>query len=274
MLGEPMAATAFTDEILVLQVKNWQTADKYAVCFSRAHGKIVFLAYGARFAKSMAGRLVQPFAHLNTTFYAGAKVDKLKACELLSQPPQLTLPQLGYAALLAEVTEQLTEQGEEQEAVFDLLLQSLMVLRQRNPRLVVLSSILKLLDLCGIGPVYEVCVHCSRPTEEDAFFSEEQGGLICRDCYDASRAALTSRLGERTVEGTVPGLPELRVPVRGLWQKLQSLDLEHLTPFTVRGRDLIELERLVLSYLLYQTDRPLQSLEFLRQIGTGGGTPG
>lgn len=96
-------------------------------------------------------------------------MDKLKACELLSQPPQLTLPQLGYAALLAEVTEQLTEQGEEQEAVFDLLLQSLMVLRQRNPRLVVLSSILKLLDLCGIGPVYEVCVHCSRPTEEDAF---------------------------------------------------------------------------------------------------------
>lgn len=266
-----MAATSYTDEVLILQVKNWQTADKYAVCFSRTHGKVVFLAFGARYARSLAGRLVQPFAHLNATFLAGAKVDKLKSCELLSQPPQLTLPQLGYAALLAEVTEQLTEQGEEQEAVFDLLLQSLALLRQRNPRLVVLSAILKLLDLCGIGPVYEVCVHCSRPTGEDAFFSNEQGGLICRDCYEASRSALTRRLGGQSpAEGAIPGLPELRVPVRQLWQQLRLLDLEHPTSFTVHGRELMELEHLVLSYLLYQTDRPLQSLEFLHQLGTGG----
>lgn len=32
------------DDALVLHVKNWQTADKYAVCFTKEHGKLRFIA--------------------------------------------------------------------------------------------------------------------------------------------------------------------------------------------------------------------------------------
>lgn len=39
------------DDALVLHVKNWQTADKYAVCFTKEHGKLRFIAYGARYEK-------------------------------------------------------------------------------------------------------------------------------------------------------------------------------------------------------------------------------
>ena len=39
------------DDALVLHVKNWQTADKYAVCFTKEHGKVRFIAYGARYEK-------------------------------------------------------------------------------------------------------------------------------------------------------------------------------------------------------------------------------
>ena len=63
-----MAGESYTDEVLVLQVKNWQTADKQAVCLSREHGKIVCMAYGARYAKSAVGRLLQPFACLQAEF--------------------------------------------------------------------------------------------------------------------------------------------------------------------------------------------------------------
>ncbi len=55
-----MSNTAYQDEVIILKVKDWQTADKYAVCFSRAHGKIPFLAYGARYARTTGGRLIQP----------------------------------------------------------------------------------------------------------------------------------------------------------------------------------------------------------------------
>ena len=44
-----MSSEVFQDEAVILRVKNWQTADKYAVCFCREHGKIPFVAYGAAY---------------------------------------------------------------------------------------------------------------------------------------------------------------------------------------------------------------------------------
>ena len=101
---------SYQDEILVLQVNNWQTADKKVVCYSREHGKIVFMAYGARYPKSVSGRLLQPFACLEAEFYPGSRVDKLKTCQLAAPMPQMGLEQMAYGFLMAEMTERLTEQ--------------------------------------------------------------------------------------------------------------------------------------------------------------------
>ena len=99
-----MTDKGFNDEALILKVKNWQTADKYAVCFSRGHGKISFLAYGARYARTNGGRLVQPFAVLDMNFFAGKKLDTVKSCELISYPLQFDLKQMAYAALRKNIS--------------------------------------------------------------------------------------------------------------------------------------------------------------------------
>lgn len=249
-----MAGESYTDEVLVLQVKNWQTADKQVICLSREHGKIVCMAYGARYAKSAAGRLLQPFACLQAEFYPGTRVDKLKSCELAGPMPSFTLPQLAYGALMAEVTEILAEQGEPAEAIYGLLQQSLAALVRRNPRLVSLVYIIKLLDLCGIGPVYEVCVNCSCPAAGDGWFSNEQGGLVCASCSAVPKQVRRLPFGEDT---------------RNLWRQLRLLDFSSDERFSVKGGALMELERILHSYLLYQTDRPLKTLEFIRQLGNG-----
>ena len=77
-----MTDKGFSDEAIILKVKNWQTADKYAVCFSRTHGKVTFLAYGARYARTNGGRLIQPFAVLDINFFGGKKLKKLRAYKL------------------------------------------------------------------------------------------------------------------------------------------------------------------------------------------------
>ena len=48
------------DDALVLHVKNWQTADKYAVCFTKEHGKLRFIAYGARYEKNIHADCYSP----------------------------------------------------------------------------------------------------------------------------------------------------------------------------------------------------------------------
>ena len=243
---------SYQDEVVILQVNNWQTADKKAVCFSRNHGKIVFLAYGARYPKSVSGRLIQPFSCLEAEFYPGNSVDKLKSCQLVAPMPQLGLEQMAYGFLMAEMTERLTEQGEPSEEIYMLLQKALHLLVKRNPRLAALVYLIQLLDHCGIGPVYEVCVNCSRPANGDGWFSEMQGGFICSECH--------------SVQGKAENRQMFQKETRILWQQLRMLNLAEPGHFSVKGAALMELEKILHRYLVYQTEQPIKSLDFILQI--------
>ena len=104
-----MNKEAYQDEIIILRVKDWQTADKYAVCFSREHGKISFIAYGARYGKSNGGRLIQPFAQLSARLIGGRRFDTLQQCDLSILPKTMDIMALAYGAVIAEAVENLTE---------------------------------------------------------------------------------------------------------------------------------------------------------------------
>lgn len=243
---------SYQDEVLVLQVNNWQTADKKVVCYSREHGKIVFMAYGTRYPKSISGRLLQPFACLEAEFYPGSRVEKLKSCQLAAPMLQMGLEQMAYGFLMAEMTERLTEQGEPSAEIYKLLLNALHLLVKKNPRLTALAYLIQLLDHCGIGPVYEVCVNCSRPAEQDGWFSEMQGGFICEECYPGQA---NSHPPQSFHEDT-----------RSLWQQLRMLDFTEPGNFTVKGAALMELEQILHRYLVYQTEQPINSLAFIQQL--------
>ena len=101
-------SNVYNENIVVLRIKDWQTADKYVVGFTKNHGKVSFIAYGAKYPKSVNGRLIQAFSHLQLELYEGSSVDKLKNCESLCQPLKLDLQQIAYVSLAADVTELLT----------------------------------------------------------------------------------------------------------------------------------------------------------------------
>lgn len=241
----------FRDDAIVLHVKNWQTADKYAVCFTREHGKVRFIAYGGRYPKNVAGRLLQPFAQLNLEVIAGQRLDKLKSCELLEMPQAFDFKQMAYAAVATELTAVFTEDHQPQPEVYDLLTEALILLKERNPRIVVLSFALKLLDLVGVAPQVEACVVCGSviPENEDAWFSPLQGGIICNDCHNEA------------------GEERFSVGTRKLLSNLKSLDFKNPQPFTVKGGELMELEGILYKFILFQTDKPLNSINFLSQMG-------
>ena len=169
------------------------------------------MAYGARYPKSVSGRLLQPFACLEAELYPGTRVDKLKSCQLAAPMPQMELEQMAYGFLMAEMTERLTEQGEPSESLYLLLRRALQLLVKRNPRVAAMAYLIQLLDHCGIGPVYEVCVQCSRPAEGDGWFSEMQGGFVTGTDF-----------------APVPGIsdgaadPKPGVPAADCWRKIAN----------------------------------------------------
>ena len=131
---------------------------------------------------------------------------------------------------------------------------ALAALLQRNPRLVVLSFAIKLLAATGFAPQLTHCVHCGEAVtaQEDAWFSPLQGGLICSEC----RAGYSG-----------DGLEHCGAGTRRLWQTLATLDFEHPAAFSVRGAELMELEKNLYKFIFFQTDKPLNSLNFLSQLG-------
>ena len=242
-----MNKVAYQDEIIILRVKDWQTADKYAVCFSREHGKVSFIAYGARYGKSNGGRLIQPFAQLSARLIGGRRFDTLQQCELSVLPQTMDILALAYSAVIAEAVENLTEEYSPQEEIFILLQQALVLLGRHNKRLVVVSALCKLLSFCGFDPALENCKTCHEKIEGDAYFSTVQGGVVCDNC--SAGAELPFAVGTRE-----------------LMLKLQRLDFANPEKFVVRGADLMQLEQTLYKFLVYQTDKPLVSLQFLAQI--------
>ena len=242
------------DEALVLHVKDYQTADKLVVCFTKKHGKLRFIAYGARYVKNVQGRLLQPFACLNIQVQQGQRVDKLRSCELVRMPKSLDMQQMAYGAVAAELTAVLTEDHEADEELYELLLATLAALTKRNPRLVVLSFAIKLLGITGFAPQMSHCVGCGTAIalEDAAWFSPLQGGLLCEACHAGYRGEGLEPCGQGT---------------RQLWKWLAMLDYENPAAFSVRGGDLMELERLLYKFIFFQTDKPLNSLNFLSQMG-------
>lgn len=242
------------DEAIVLHVKNWQTADKYVVCFTKEHGKLRFIAYGARYPKNVSGRLLQPFACLQVEIQPGQRIDKLRSCELVHLPQAFDMKQMAYGAVAAELAAVLTEDREASPELYQLLQETLDALSLRNPRLVVLSFAIKLLGIAGFAPQLVHCVNCGEQVAagEDCFFSPLQGGVICASC----RASYSGDGLEKCADAT-----------RELWHWLAHLDYVNPAPHSVRGAELMELERLLYKFIFFQTDKQLNSLSFLAQLG-------
>ena len=116
-----------------------------------------------------------------------------------------------------------------------------------------MSYAIKLLAATGFAPQLTHCVHCGEAVtaQEGAWFSPLQGGLICSSCKSSYNG---------------DGLEPCSAETRELLQWLEKLDYEQPAPFRVRGGALMELEKILFKFIFFQTDKPLNSLNFLSQL--------
>lgn len=247
-------ADIITDEAIILRVRDQGDKDKYVICYTKEHGKLRFTAFGGRSSNNVKGRILQTFSELELELGESGHFYRFRNAQLISLPISYDIKQMAYASVVAELTAILTEDHEPQEELYELLRSTLKILAKRNPRLVVISFAIKLLSISGVAPQMHTCVSCGREVgeTEDVFFSPLQGGLICREC--------------RT-EFTGEGLEKAGPGARKLWHILEQIDFDNPSSFTVRGQDLMEVEKMLYKFIYFQTDKNLQSLEFLNQLG-------
>lgn len=147
----------YTDEAIVLRQKDWGPADKIVTLYTKGRGLVRAAAYGSRRLRSpLAG--IQPFGEIRVTLTeagAGSQLDTIRQYTSLNRNQAITedIQRLAYGSLIAEVAARLSPEQVPDEAVYSSLAGALLSLARRNPQLVAISAVIKLLRLTGWGEI-------------------------------------------------------------------------------------------------------------------------
>jgi DNA repair protein RecO (recombination protein O) len=223
--------------------------------YTRDFGKIKGIVRGVRGPRALfGGGAYELFALDEIIFYErkGGEIFTISQCDLSNyfNPIRRSLEKLSYAAYIVELLDSVTPLTDKNSEVFDLTLNSITLLEgESSSRRVARIFEIKLLSLLGLMPNFQECANCGGKVGANPRFSLRHGGLICKECLDTDRMALS------ILPGTVRFMEHIR-----------TSSFERAAMVKVSADVGRELERLLRRYLDYHVERRLKTVQFIKEI--------
>ena len=168
-------------------------ADRIVTLFSREAGKIRAVARGVRRGKSRAAGHLEPFTLSDVMFAVGRELDVISQADTVEpfRAVREDVMLATHAYYLAEMVDLLTEDRQENQAVFDALVDGLHNLAAHpDARLVLVVFHLRLLDALGYRPELRECVGCRAASSRTAItFRHWWAGCCVPACGPAEGSA-------------------------------------------------------------------------------------
>ncbi|MDD5680679.1 MAG: DNA repair protein RecO [Candidatus Omnitrophica bacterium] len=246
-----------TTDAIILRERDLRETSVLVTFYTRDFGKIRGLLKGVRGPKGPLGYQIQPFTLNKIVFYESKKADIhiVSQCDLTDffEDIRKDIVKTGYAYYFVELVDALTESNEKSIEVFDLLLNSLNLLKTgASPKRVARILEIKLLAISGVMPRLDRCVACGAEVDVKngpLRFSYKFGGLVCAKCGSNDTAS------RRILAGTVNFIDHVG---RASYDKAENIKV---------SKDVgEELEEIMGKFLTYQLDTRIKSLDFLRSI--------
>lgn len=251
----------YRTEAIVLKRRDQGEADRVLTVFTPGAGKQQLLAKGVRKVTSRKAGHVELFTHSQFLVAKGSTWDIVTQAETIHafRPLREDLQRISYGYYVAELVDRFTQEGDENRSLFDLLLATLGWLsRAQDLPLLARFFELHLLALVGYRPQFFQCAHCRADIEPvDNFWSPAAGGVLCPRCGEG----LIERPGNdrSTAEPlSLNGLKVLRF--------LQTHDWKTCSRLRLTSALHAEVEGVLQRYILYQLERSLKSVGFLRTV--------
>lgn len=242
----------YRTEGIVLREMDYAEADRVLTLLTPG-GKLVALARGIRRPTSRKAGQLGLFYRTQLMLARGHNLDTITQAQCLEALEELRgdLLRFSYACYVAELAERFSQEGEENPALYGLVMQTFRWLAQeRDLRLWTRYFELRLLDCCGYRPELFRCVACHEELRPEInFLYVVQGGLLCGRCGQAQAQAKAVSLNAQKVLRYL----QTRAP-----EEVRALSLTEGT----QG----ELESLLQAYLEYTLERELKSVAFLRRL--------
>ena len=238
-------------DAVVLKSIDCGNGDKLLVLFSREHGKIKVMAHGVAKPSSRKRGFVQLFTYTRFLLHRGRELDSVSQCEGIEMFSYIreNLQQISYASYLAELVEALIPEGEQNEPLFLLLLETLRLMEEGEAEILTRSFEIKASGLMGYRPVLEECAQCGGALTGRLLFSAKTGGLLCELCSAAD--------------------PRAQVCSRGMAETLKVLSSwtqDRLSQLKISAADRVQIKILLYDYLKYHLEKDLKSASFLNRF--------
>lgn len=227
--------------------------DRILTLFSRQRGKLRAIAKGIRRPQSRLAPHLEFFSESRLMLAQGREIDVITSADMVDAHWTLRtdLDAFGHASYLAELLNQLTEDRQENAAVYNLLAGSLRVLAEGvNPFAVTRHYELALLSLLGFRPELFACVRCGAEiVPAKNAFSARLGGIICPDCREADASAQV-----------------LSVNAQKYIRMLDRSGLGAAVQLQLDPETALEIERALAGYARHHAERESRSLGVIKSI--------
>ena len=245
---------------LIIKEAPMGDKDKRLVMLTREMGKISVIAKGALSAKSKWAATSQVFCYGDYVLSKGQTFYYIKEAQLIESFFSLrqNLDRLAYATFMLEVAETLTLDGTENQDLMRLLLRGLLAMgkaEEGGESLVADTFVWRVLAENGFYPDLDYCRSCERdmnslalsadPARQEIVFDFALGGLICGLCHGSGK-------GTRLSSGSLRAL-----------RYILEVPQEKVYAFTAQEDVRRQLDEVCVGYLLHQTEKQYNSLDFI-----------
>ncbi|NJN17936.1 MAG: DNA repair protein RecO [Oscillochloris sp.] len=250
-----MRERVYRSEAVILRRSDFAEADRLVVLATPA-GKQRVIAKGVRKTTSRLAGHIELFTHASMLLAIGRNLDIITQSHAIARFSTLRadLSRLSGAYYIAELYDRFTEEGDENEPLFRLLVQTYHVLdRTGNADLALRAFELQLLHIAGYRPNLHNCIVCQEQLDEHADrFSPTLGGVLCPSDRSADRSALA-----------------MSSPAFRLLRYLQTQPIEAIEALRLSAQVRGEVEQLLRAYLRRLLERDLRSVAFLEEAARG-----
>ncbi len=248
---------------LIIQEAPMGDKDKRLVMLTRELGKISVIAKGALSPKSKWAATSQAFCYGDYVVSKGQTFYYIKEAQLIESFFSLrqNLDRLAYATFMLEVAETMTLDGTENQELMRLLLRGLLAMSKAEEgleSLVADAFVWRVLAENGFYPDLDYCRRCERdmnslarsvdPAKPEIVFDFALGGLICGLCHGSGS-------GTRLSSGALRAL-----------RYILEVPQEKVFSFTAQEDVKRQLDEVCVGYLLHQTEKRYNSLDFIANL--------
>ena len=268
-------------EGVVLKSMRFRETSKIVTFYTRRYGELAAVAKGARETKSKFGAALEPMTAVNLVLYKKEQRDLqlVSQCDIRKQHKKIQseMERMGVGLSIVELLNQLTQNEEENPALFSLLDETLDALESAPGNIVNFRHgfELRFCGVCGFAPVFDHCVSCEKSLDPDkagimTVFQLDKGGMLCESCAGAippAQVRIVERDGEEYV-GRGPAYCRIRKTTAMIMERLFAARLQSLGGLEYPGPVGNELGATLRSYLRYHFEsvRPLQSAHVFEQM--------